>query len=84
MVTRKRPARKKQDLREAITRKAGELFGKEGYHGVTVEQISKPLGISKPGIYYHFASKEEILVEFHRFAHKRARDGLKEIAENDG
>ncbi|MBW1800431.1 MAG: TetR family transcriptional regulator [Deltaproteobacteria bacterium] len=83
MVARKRPMRKKQDLREAITLKAGELFGREGYHGVTVEQISKALGISKPSIYYHFASKEEILFEFHRFAHTRARDGLKEIAEGD-
>jgi AcrR family transcriptional regulator len=80
----KRPNRKKQDLRALITQKAGELFGKEGYHGATVEQISKSLGISKPSIYYHFASKEEILFEFSRFAHNRALEGLKKIAEGDG
>lgn len=77
----KRPNRKKQDLRALITQKAGELFGKEGYHGATVEQISKSLGISKPSIYYHFASKEEILFEFSRFAHNKALEGLKKIAE---
>jgi TetR/AcrR family transcriptional regulator, cholesterol catabolism regulator len=76
----KRPDRKKQDIRRLITQKAGELFGKEGYHGVTVEQISKSLGISKPSIYYHFASKEEILFEFSRFAHDKALEGLKSIA----
>ncbi len=77
----KRPVRKNQDLRKMITRKAGELFGRDGYHGVTVEQISKSLGISKPSIYYHFSSKEEILFEFHRFAHEKALEGLKKIAE---
>jgi len=82
MAPRTRPTRKKQDLRNLIIQKAGELFGKEGYEGVTVEQISKALGISKPSIYYHFASKEEILFEFHRFAHMRALEGLKEIAES--
>ena len=56
----KRPDREKQDLRRLITQKAGKLFEKEGYHGVTVEQIARSLGISKPSIYYHFASKEEI------------------------
>jgi len=81
MSTLKRPTRKKQDLRRLITQKAGELFGKEGYHGATVEQISKSLGISKPSIYYHFASKEEILFEFARFAHNKALEGLKKIAE---
>ena len=68
----KRPKRKKQDLRTLITQKAGELFGKGGYHGATVKQISKSLGISKPSIYYHFASKEEISFEFSRFAHNKA------------
>jgi AcrR family transcriptional regulator len=81
----KRPNRKKKDLRALITQKAGELFGKEGYHGATVEQISKSLGISKPSIYYHFASKEEILFEFSRFAHNRALEGLRKISEgNEG
>jgi len=75
----KRPNRKKQDLRTLITQKAGELFGKGGYHGATVEQISKSLGISKPRFYYHFASKEEILFEFSRFAHNKALEGLKRI-----
>lgn len=83
MAIHKRPVRKKQDLRQLIVQKAGELFAQEGYHAVTVEQISKSLGISKPSIYYHYGSKEEIFFEFHRIAHKRTLKGLKKIAEKD-
>jgi len=83
MATRKRPVRKKKELRQLIVQKAGELFGQEGYHSVTVEQISKSLGISKPSIYYHYGSKEEIYFEFHRIAHMRALKGIKDIVEGD-
>lgn len=83
MATRKRPIRKKKELRGLIVQKAGELFGQEGYHSVTVEQISKSLGISKPSIYYHYGSKEEIYFEFHRIAHMRALKGIKNIVEKD-
>ena len=83
MEVRKRPVRKRKKLREDITLKAGELFGEKGYHGVTVEQIAKALGISKPSIYYHFGSKEEILFEFHMIAHQRSLDCLVSIFESD-
>jgi len=82
MVARSRPARKKEELRKKIAQKAGELFGQEGYHAVTVEQIAKSLRISKPSIYYHYGSKEEIFFEFHRIAHMRALEGIRSISEN--
>lgn len=83
MAISERPVRKKKELRQLIAQKAGELFRQEGYHAVTVEQISKSLGISKPSIYYHYGSKEEILFEFHRVAHLRANKGLEEITEGE-
>jgi len=83
MAIRKRPVRKKRELRQLIAQKAGELFGQDGYHSVTVEQISKSLRISKPSIYYHYGSKEEIYFEFHRIAHMRALKGIKDIEEGD-
>ena len=39
MVTRSRPARKKEELREEIAQKAGELFGQEGYHAVKSRKL---------------------------------------------
>jgi len=83
MAIRKRPVRKKRELRQLIAQKAGELFGQDGYHSVTVEQISKSLRISKPSIYYHYGSKEEIYFEFHRIAHMRALKGIKDIEKGD-
>lgn len=78
-----RPKRQKQELRELITETAAEMFGRNGYHAVTVEQIAKALGISKPSIYYHFSSKDEILFEFGYISHKRATDRLREIVAMD-
>jgi len=83
MATRGRPERKKDELRRQIAQKAGELFGQEGYHTVTVEQIAKSLRISKPSIYYHYGSKEEIFFEFHRIAHMRALKGIKDISKRE-
>ena len=78
-----RPKRQKQELRKLITETAAEMFGHNGYHAVTVEQIANALGISKPSIYYHFSSKDEILFEFGYISHKRATDCLREIVTKD-
>jgi AcrR family transcriptional regulator len=47
--------------RERILAIAGELFGRQGYAGTSIADISSRLGTSKAAIYYHFASKKEIL-----------------------
>ena len=40
---------------------AAELFGTRGYEQTTTTDIMKKVGIAKGTLYYHFASKEEIL-----------------------
>jgi TetR/AcrR family transcriptional regulator, cholesterol catabolism regulator len=83
MTTTKRPERKNSDLRKVIADKAGELLGKSEYAGITVEQIASQLGISKASIYYHYASKEDIFLEFHRIAHKKALEGIRHVIESN-
>ena len=39
-----------------------KVFTEYGYHGTTVRMIAAEAGISVPGLYYHFTSKQEILV----------------------
>lgn len=46
---------------EAILRAAAELFLEDGFAAVGVNDIGARAGISGPGIYRHFASKDEIL-----------------------
>jgi TetR/AcrR family transcriptional regulator, cholesterol catabolism regulator len=40
---------------------AAELFARDGFENVRVDQIADALGISKAGIYHYFRAKQEIL-----------------------
>ncbi|WP_430785727.1 TetR/AcrR family transcriptional regulator [Virgibacillus flavescens] len=53
------------DLRQRIIQSALLLFEKQGFHGVTVNQIVKEVGTSKGGFYHHFTSKDELLFVIH-------------------
>src|SRR5437588_475050 len=59
-----------RDIRQAaILDAARDLFSRQGYHKTTVPEVAKAAGASVGLIYYHFASKGDILVaivkEFH-------------------
>ena len=47
-----------------------DLFTDQGFDGTSMREIAERLGISKPAIYYHFASKEEILMALHMRLHE--------------
>lgn len=49
--------------REAILDEAARLFAERGFHGVGVDDIGASVGISGPGIYRHFPSKDSMLAE---------------------
>lgn len=49
--------------RDEILRVAAQLFAERGFHGVGVDDIGSAAGISGPGIYRHFDSKDAILAE---------------------
>jgi AcrR family transcriptional regulator len=42
---------------------AARLFADRGFHGVTIEELGASVGISGPGVYKHFVSKEAVLSE---------------------
>ena len=47
--------------REAILDAASALFAERGYHGASLRDISRRVGISHPGMLHHFASKDVLL-----------------------
>jgi TetR/AcrR family transcriptional regulator, cholesterol catabolism regulator len=55
----------KKTLKERIIETALVLFEKNGYHGVTVDQIVLESGTSKGGFYHNFKSKDELLYHIH-------------------
>ncbi|WP_317920590.1 MULTISPECIES: TetR/AcrR family transcriptional regulator [unclassified Cupriavidus] len=49
------------DTREKLLRLAARAFGTQGYAATTMRGIADQAGIEAASIYYHFASKEELL-----------------------
>jgi AcrR family transcriptional regulator len=48
--------------REQLLRSARRVFGRASYAGATIEDITNDAGVSKGSFYFHFASKEDVLV----------------------
>ena len=57
--------RKKQalEMRSRIQNVALELFDKEGFENVSVEQIAQAVGCSVGNIYHYFKSKDELAIQ---------------------
>jgi len=53
-----------------------DLFTDQGFDGTSIREIAGRLRISKPAIYHHFASKEEILLALHMRQHELGRAAL--------
>lgn len=62
------------ELKERIKDVAFRAFMEKGFKAVTMEQISKELGISKKTLYNYFSSKEELAEEFLRDFFKKLRE----------
>lgn len=61
--------------RDSILLAAYDAFAERGFHGTTIREISRGCGLSVPGIYHHFPSKEAILAT----AVRRTMDDLIEV-----
>lgn len=51
--------------RDDILRAAAALFASKGYAATSIRDIADSVGLLSGSLYYHFASKEEILLEAH-------------------
>lgn len=56
--------RSDNETREAILRTAATLFRERGYAKTKVMDIARAVGITPATLYWHFASKEDVLFEF--------------------
>jgi AcrR family transcriptional regulator len=67
--------------RERILDVALELFTKQGFDGTSLREIAEKLGVTKAALYYHFASKDDILMALHMRFHDFGKVALGEMAE---
>lgn len=49
--------------RDAILDAAAQIFSKKGFHAASMQDIAEAVSLQKGSLYYHVASKQEILVE---------------------
>jgi AcrR family transcriptional regulator len=49
------------DTRQRIQDAARELFGQKGVQRTSLQDIADRLGITKPALYYHFRSREDLV-----------------------
>ena len=48
--------------REGILEAAARIFGEKGFHATSMNDIAEAVNLQKASLYYHFASKQEILI----------------------
>jgi AcrR family transcriptional regulator len=55
------PVARPSDTKQRIQAVARELFAQQGVQRTSLREIADRLGITKPALYYHFASREELV-----------------------
>ena len=56
-------ARRASTRRSELTREAARLFAERGYHGTSIGELAKALGVQKGSLYAHIDSKQDLLYE---------------------
>jgi AcrR family transcriptional regulator len=56
------------ETRERIIRAAGEVFGRHGFEGTTIRQITRRAGVNVAAVNYHFRDKAELYLRVLRQA----------------
>src|ERR687897_3669955 len=47
--------------RSQLTREAARLFAEKGYHGTSIGDLARAMGVQKGSLYAHIASKQDLL-----------------------
>jgi AcrR family transcriptional regulator len=64
-VAEQRRDGRRTDTRDRIHQVALEVFAERGWEAATLREVADRLGITRPALYYHFTSKEDILASIH-------------------
>jgi AcrR family transcriptional regulator len=68
--------------RAELTRQAARLFAERGYHGTSIGDLAKALGVQKGSLYAHIESKQDLLYEAMREGAEAFHAALDEIPED--
>ena len=77
------PAATKPDTRDRILDVALDLFTDQGFDGTSLREIAERLNVTKAALYYHFESKDDILLALHMRLHEFGREALLKMAKQE-
>jgi len=69
------------DTKERIILATSSLFAVRGYAAVSMRDIALATGLSKPGLYHHFVSKEDLLLAVLEHGLESLRPGIEALAD---
>jgi AcrR family transcriptional regulator len=72
-----------KNTKERILDVALDLFTEKGFDKTSLREIAEQLGVTKAALYYHFASKEDILMALHMRIHEFGTDALERMTEEE-
>jgi len=70
--------------REVLLREAAASFNRRGYHGTSLAEIARKLGVTKAALYTYVPSKEELLYYCHDSAMDTALESLHRAQASGG
>jgi AcrR family transcriptional regulator len=68
--------------RSELTREAARLFAERGYHGTSIGELAKALGVQKGSLYAHIDSKQDLLYEAMSEGSRAFHEALDVIPDN--
>lgn len=71
------PAERDEHTRARLLRAAVAVFDRKGYAAASVREIVEMAGVTKPALYYHFGSKDGVLMA----VLEESRQAFREVAE---
>ena len=69
-------AARQDNRRVQLLDAAARLFSERGYHATSIRDIAKEVGMLSGSIYYHFQSKEEMLLAVYEEGKRRVADAV--------
>jgi TetR/AcrR family transcriptional regulator, cholesterol catabolism regulator len=68
--------------RSDLANQAARLFAEKGYHGTSIGDLARALGVQKGSLYAHIAGKEDLLYETMRVGAAAFHGALDSVPEN--
>jgi AcrR family transcriptional regulator len=73
-----------EHVRTRLLNAAVRVFDRKGYAGASVREIAEAAGVTKPALYYHFGSKEGVLLAILRQAEQQFSDAVARAVARTG